>query len=55
MGLITTPHNLSQLSLIEGRKTITGSHIGGIKATEEVLELCLKAGILPEVEHIVAD
>jgi len=38
-----------------GRKMITGSHIGGIAATEECLALCAKAGILPEVEHITAD
>jgi D-arabinose 1-dehydrogenase-like Zn-dependent alcohol dehydrogenase len=31
------------MSVIGGRKTITGSHIGGIKATEECLELCAKA------------
>lgn len=34
---------------------MTGSHIGGIKATEECLELCAKHGIVPDVEEITAD
>lgn len=37
LGLVKDPHTVNQISLIRGRKTITGSHIGGIKATEECL------------------
>jgi alcohol dehydrogenase (NADP+) len=37
------------------RKTITGSFTGGIKAQEEVLELCAKHNILPETETVLAD
>lgn len=33
---------------------MTGSHIGGIKATEECLELCAKAGIAPDIEIVEA-
>lgn len=43
------------MPLIHWRKSITGSHIGGIKATEECLELCAKAGIVPDTELIGAD
>jgi uncharacterized zinc-type alcohol dehydrogenase-like protein len=43
LGLVKDFHNVNQMSVIGGRKTITGSHIGGIKATEECLELCAKA------------
>ena len=55
LGLVKDPHTVNQLQIIMGRKMITGSHIGGIKATEECLALCAKAGIAPEVEHITAD
>jgi uncharacterized zinc-type alcohol dehydrogenase-like protein len=55
LGLVKDPHTVNQISLIRGRKTMTGSHIGGIKATEECLELCAKHGIVPEVEIINAD
>jgi uncharacterized zinc-type alcohol dehydrogenase-like protein len=55
LGLMNTPHTVNQLGLIMGRKMITGSHIGGIKATEECLALCAKHGIAPEVEIITAD
>ena len=43
------------MPLLKFRQTITGSHIGGIKATEECLELCAKHGISPDVEHVTAD
>lgn len=36
------------------RKSIAGSLIGGIKATEEVLELCAKHNILPDCVTITA-
>lgn len=55
LGLVKDPHTVNQISLIRGRKTMTGSHIGGIKATEECLELCAKHGIVPDVELITAD
>jgi len=45
----------NQLPLLRFRKAITGSHIGGIKATEEVLDLCSKHNILPDVELVTAD
>ena len=37
------------------RKSVSGSHIGGIQATQECLDLCAKAGILPDVHQITAD
>lgn len=54
LGLVPTPHNLPQIPLMFRRNTVTGSHIGGIKATEECLELCAKHGILPDVQHVKA-
>lgn len=43
------------MPLLKFRQNITGSHIGGIKATEECLELCAKHGIGPDVQLITAD
>ena len=55
LGLVATPHTISQVPLIFGRKSVTGSHIGGIKATEECLELCAKHNIVPDCETIKSD
>jgi len=54
LGLATQPHQVSQLPLMFGRKSIAGSLTGGIKATEELLELCAKHNILPDCETITA-
>jgi len=54
LGIITDPHTLPQTPLMFRRNTVTGSHIGGIKATEELLELCAKHGIAPDCETITA-
>ena len=37
------------------RKSVSGSHIGGIQATQECLDLCAKAGVFPDVQLIDAD
>mmetsp|Transcript_11207 Transcript_11207/g.18858 ORF Transcript_11207/g.18858 Transcript_11207/m.18858 type:complete len:87 (+) Transcript_11207:1740-2000(+) len=55
VGLIPEPQEFSQLQLLLKRRSIAGSHIGGIKNTEECLNLCEKANILPDVEMITAD
>ena len=54
LGLVTKPHALNQMVLLRHRKGVFGSHIGGIKSTEECLELCQKHGIAPDIEHITA-
>jgi uncharacterized zinc-type alcohol dehydrogenase-like protein len=55
LGLVPEPHTLPQLPLIFSRKSVAGSLIGGIKATEECLEFCAKHNILPDVQHIEAN
>ena len=55
LGLVTAPQIVDQIGLIRLRQSLAGSHIGGIKPTEECLELCAKHGILPEIQHITAD
>lgn len=46
---------ISQLPLMFARKGVAGSLIGGIKATQEVLDLCGKHNIFPVCETILAD
>ncbi|MFK0402284.1 NAD(P)-dependent alcohol dehydrogenase [Microbacterium sp. NPDC090225] len=41
-------------SLIGGRKSISGSNIGGIRETQEMLDFCAEKGIAAEIEVIPA-
>lgn len=54
LGLSMKPHTFSQLPLIFNRTAITGSNIGGIPATQEVLDLCAKHQIFPDCQTIKA-
>lgn len=42
----------STVPLLLGRRRIAGSPIGGIAQTQEMLNFCAKAGVLPDVEMI---
>ena len=55
LGLLTHDHVINQTELTDSRKSVSGSHIGGIKATEEVLEICAKHNIGPDFQTITAD
>jgi uncharacterized zinc-type alcohol dehydrogenase-like protein len=55
LGLVPEPHQVIQLPILRYRWSLTGSHIGGIKATEEVLQLCAEHNILPETEVVTAN
>jgi uncharacterized zinc-type alcohol dehydrogenase-like protein len=43
---------LSGASLIGGRKSITGSAIGGMKETQEMIDFCAEKGIVSDIEMI---
>ncbi|MFG1418685.1 NAD(P)-dependent alcohol dehydrogenase [Xanthobacter sp. V0B-10] len=45
----------STVPLLLGRRRIAGSPIGGIAETQEMLNFCAKAGVLPDVEMIRMD
>ena len=47
-----TPIELHSMNLIFGRKNISGSLIGGIKETQEMLDFCGQNNVLPDVEPI---
>ena len=38
--------------LVGGRKRLSGSQIGGIRQTQELLDFCAKNNVLPECEMI---
>jgi len=42
LGLCTKPLNISPLILMSQKKSVAGCLIGGVKSTEEILELCAK-------------
>ncbi len=52
LGVPPEPTPVAALSLIFGRKTLSGSLIGGIKETQEMLDFCAEHGVVSEVEVI---
>ena len=54
LGAVGKPHMVSQLSLMFQRKSISGSFVGGIDCTQELLEFCAKHNITPDVQLIEA-
>lgn len=54
LGVIADAHTVSHVPLIFGRKSISGSLIGGIKSTEDCLAFCDKHNIYPDTQTIVA-
>ena len=55
VGLPEKPQNFQVFSLIMGDKVLTGSNIGGIPITQEMLDFCAEHDIAPTVETISAD
>ncbi len=55
VGQVGPMDEFSSLPLLGGRRRISGSPIGGIRETQEVLDFCAGRGILPEVEMIRMD
>ncbi|MFN8588264.1 MAG: NAD(P)-dependent alcohol dehydrogenase [Candidatus Eisenbacteria bacterium] len=54
VGAPQDPHAVKASSLIFGRKKLTGSLIGGIRETQEMLDFCAEHGIVSDVEVIPA-
>jgi uncharacterized zinc-type alcohol dehydrogenase-like protein len=55
VGVPPTPNEVSANSLIMGRKVLTGSLIGGIKETQEMLDFCVKKKVFSDIELIPAN
>lgn len=50
VGLPAEPMSVSAFQLVKGRKSFSGSNIGGIAETQEMLDFCYKHGITADVE-----
>ena len=55
VGAPPTPTPIGAFSLISGEKRLVGSFIGGIAATQEMLDHCGRHGIVSDVEVITPD
>jgi D-arabinose 1-dehydrogenase-like Zn-dependent alcohol dehydrogenase len=49
LGLVHAPHSVPQVPLLMNRNAITGSLIGGVKRTQEIVDLCEEKKIYPDV------
>ncbi len=54
VGLPTNPYSVRPFNLIGGNKVLTGSQIGGIAETQEMLDFCAEHGIAATVETLDA-
>lgn len=54
VGVPPEPNQLKATSLIHGRKRLTGSLIGGIKETQEMLDFCARKKVFSDIELIPA-
>lgn len=54
VGASPTPNQVAAFALIFGRKHLTGSLIGGIKETQEMLDFCAKKKVLSDIELVPA-
>jgi alcohol dehydrogenase (NADP+) len=55
VGLPTEPLKVNAFSLTHRRRALSGSLIGGIKETQEMLDFCAEHGIVSEIELIPAE
>ena len=55
IGIPAEPMSVRAGSVAAGRKILTGSMIGGIPETQEMLDFCAEHGITAEIELISAD
>ena len=55
LGVPEHPLEIKAFSLLANRRSIAGSMVGGIPATQEMLDFCAEHGIGAEIEKIGAD
>ena len=55
LGLPEHPMPVPAFPLAAGRRSLSGSMIGGIPETQEMLEFCAEHGVTPEIEVIEPD
>ena len=54
VGLPAEPLQIHARAVVHGRKSLSGSNIGGIAETEEMLQFCYEHGIVADVEVLPA-
>jgi uncharacterized zinc-type alcohol dehydrogenase-like protein len=52
VGLPSTPTEIRPFSIVDGRKSIAGSSIGGLPETQEMLDYCAEHKIVSDIELI---
>ncbi len=55
VGIPEEPASIPAFSLLANRRSLTGSGIGGMKETQEMLDYCAEHGIVSDVEIIPID
>ena len=55
VGLPNEPLEIGAFNVVNGRKSFSGSNIGGIAETQETIDFCAKHGIAAEIELIKTD
>ena len=50
VGVPSNPHAVAPFSVIQGRRSLAGSMIGGIAETQEMLDFCAARGIVSDIE-----
>lgn len=55
VGAAPEPNQVAAMALIFGRKSLSGSLIGGIKETQEMLDFCAKKKVFADIELIPAE
>jgi alcohol dehydrogenase (NADP+) len=54
LGALAKPFEVSAMSLLFNDQTISGSLIGGVPETQQMLDYCATHGIVPDIEVIPA-
>lgn len=55
VGLPNEPLEIGAFNVVKGRKSFSGSNIGGIAETQEVIDFCAKHNIVADIELIKPD
>lgn len=55
VGLPTEPIEIGAFNVVKGRRSFSGSNIGGIAETQEMLDFCADHGIVADIEVVTAN
>jgi uncharacterized zinc-type alcohol dehydrogenase-like protein len=55
VGLPNEPIEIGAFNVVKGRRSFSGSNIGGIAETQEMLEFCAEHGIVADIEMVQPD